>query len=168
MEVPFSMAVVKLQESDSKPVSEETPYPVRTRALATGKPKYSPTVYLAGGFHSGWQDTVMTAVPRFSFFDPRVHGLKDETQYTLWDLEAIRQSDLVFAYLEATNPAGYALALEVGYARALGKRVILVDEKSTLDEKSKRYLGMVRSSADAVFESLEDGIAFIKELEKLC
>lgn len=107
----------------------------------------------------------MAAVPQFTFFDPRTHpAMADEALYTLWDLEAIRQSDLVFACLEATNPSGYGTALEVGYARALGKHIIVVDE---LDEKRKRYLGMVRASANVVFKTLEDGIAFLKELECL-
>ena len=73
-------------------------------------------VYLAGGFQSGWQDTVMQAVPSLDYLDPRSHGLKSKTEYTAWDLEAVRRSDCVFAYLEATNPGGYALALEVGFA----------------------------------------------------
>ena len=64
------------------------------------------TVYLAGGFHSGWQDRLKEGVQQFIYLDPRTHALKDNVQYTLWDTEAIRHSDLIFAYLESTNPAG--------------------------------------------------------------
>lgn len=123
-------------------------------------------VYLAGGFRSGWQDIVMAAVPEFVFLDPRVHGLQDEMEYLVWDLEAVHQSDWVFAYLEATNPAGYALALEVGYAKALGKRIIFVDEKSVSEEQLRRYLSMVRAAADVTVASLEEGIAFLKMLAR--
>ena len=76
-------------------------------------------------------------------------------------MQAIRQSDLVFAYLEATNPAGYALALEIGYAKGLGKTVILVDEKSSVDEQAGRYLQMVRAAADAVFASFDEGVEYL-------
>jgi nucleoside 2-deoxyribosyltransferase len=128
-------------------------------------PDRLPKVYLAGGFHTGWQDELMDAVPQFAFLDPRVHGLTDRADYTSWDLEAIRCSDLVFAYLEAANPAGYSLALEVGYAKALGKCVVLVDEKSALDGETRRYLGMVQECANIVFESFEEGLSYMKELE---
>lgn len=122
------------------------------------------TVYLAGGFHSGWQDSIIKVFPNFHFFDPRTHNLKDEKQYTLWDLTAIRQSDWVFAYLEKDNPAGFALALEIGYAKALDKFVLLVDEKSPSDERNRRYLGMVRSTSDIVFDSFEEGLKYMEVL----
>src|SRR5690242_5199870 len=105
-------------------------------------------VYLAGGFRSGWQDQVMHCVPELEYLDPRSHGFEDEAQYTKWDLEAIASCDLVFAYFEASNPAGYSLALEIGYAKALDKYVIYVDEKSARDPDTARYLGMVRSSSN--------------------
>jgi hypothetical protein len=168
MEVPFSMAVVKLQQAATESVSKEFPHRMKVFCSSVEKHDNLPKVYLAGGFHSGWQDSVIAVVPSFAYFDPRFHELKDENQYVLWDLEAIRRSDWVFAYLEATNPAGYALALEIGFAKALGKPVVLVDEKSSSDEQTKRYLAMVRASADVVFESLEEGIAFIRKFEKLC
>lgn len=122
------------------------------------------TVYLAGGFRSGWQAKISTSAPSFLYKDPSKHGLTDPIRYTEWDLQAIRQSDLVFAYLEATNPAGYALALEVGYAKGLGKKVILVDEKSSADEHAGQYLQMVRAAADATFNSFEEGVAYLQQL----
>ena len=80
------------------------------------------SVYLAGGFHSGWQDIVKSAAAELKYFDPREHGLEDPKDYTVADLEGIGSSDWLFAYLENSNPAGYALALEIGYAKALTKR----------------------------------------------
>ena len=122
------------------------------------------TVYLAGGFRSGWQAKVAAAVPDLLYKDPSKHGLNDPAAYTEWDLQAIRDSDVVFAYLEATNPAGYALALEVGYAKALGKAVILVDEQSLRSEQVRRYLQMVRSTADVTFDSLAEGVLHLQRL----
>jgi nucleoside 2-deoxyribosyltransferase len=139
----------------------------QTLASSSGERERTLTVYLAGGFHSGWQDVVKKRIQRFAFLDPREHGLRDPTQYTLWDLEAIRRSDLVFAYLESTNPAGYSLAFEVGFAKALGKRIILVDERSALDERTKRYMGMVQASADVLLESLDEGVNLMTQLERV-
>lgn len=127
-------------------------------------PSGAPSVYLAGGFRSGWQAKLSTLIPSLLYIDPSKHGLTDPMRYTEWDLQAIRRSDLVFAYLEATNPAGYALALEVGYAKGLGKTVILVDEKSARDEQGGRYLQMVRAAADATFDSFDEGVAFLERL----
>jgi hypothetical protein len=160
-QIPFSMALAEFQKEEKK----------RT-GLANGsaspafiiKPE---SIYLAGGFQSGWQDKVKTAVPEFSYLDPRSHGLEDKTEYTVWDLEAVRRCSWVFAYLEPTNPGGFALALEVGYAKALGKRVIFVDEKSALDQQTGRYLAMVAATADVVFHKLEDGIEFLQKLGPL-
>jgi len=81
-------------------------------------------VYLAGGFHSGWQDKVKAQFSNLIFFDPREHKLEAPEQYTAWDLDAIRRSNWVFAYLEKSNPGGYALALELGFGKALGKNII--------------------------------------------
>jgi hypothetical protein len=139
----------------------------QTLASSAREPGHALTIYLAGGFHSGWQDVIKKNVQRLVYLDPREHRLRDEAQYTLWDMEAIRRSDLVFAYLESTNPAGYSLAFEIGYARALDKRIILVDEKSTLDERTRRYMGMVRASADIVLESIDEGVSLMSQLEKL-
>jgi nucleoside 2-deoxyribosyltransferase len=124
-----------------------------------------PRVYLAGGFLSAWQDIVKKAVPEFEYFDPRSHGLKNRAEYTTWDLEAIRRSDYVFAYLEASNPGGYALALEVGYGKALGKCVIVVEEKPAADAQAARYFEMVTEAADASFSTLQEGITFLQQFK---
>jgi len=106
-------------------------------------------VYLAGGFRSGWQDQVMAARPSCDYLDPRSHSIKDPTLYTDWDLRAIQSCDYVVAFLENGNPGGYNLALEVGYAHALGKPIVLINEKT-------RYTSMLNEVADAVFDNLSD------------
>ena len=115
-------------------------------------------VYLAGGMQSGWQDKVVKSAPGHDYYDPRDHGLIEESQYTFWDLAAIRDSDLIFVYLERGNPSGYGLCVEVGYGKALNKSIIFID-----DQQSK-YFGMVRSCADVIFISLDEALKFLKKL----
>jgi nucleoside 2-deoxyribosyltransferase len=165
-QVPFSMALAKLAEqiedSSRKLTGSQATIPSPQHVRATRL-----KVYLAGGFQSGWQEWIVKALPSFDYFDPRSHGLTTKAEYTAWDLEAIRHSDCVFAYIESTNPGGYALALEVGFAKALGKFVILVDEKSAVDAQIGRYLEMVSETADVSFKSLQEGVAFLEKFNVL-
>jgi hypothetical protein len=161
MRVPFPMALVGLQrETPKRSESETIVRPGQTR-------EDSRAVYLAGGFRSGWQDRVKLAAPLFNFFDPRSHGLENEAEYTLWDLEAIRASDWILAYLEAGNPGGYALALEVGFAKALGKTIIFVDEKSGADAIAGRYLRMITECSDVSFRRLDEALEFLQKLQQV-
>jgi nucleoside 2-deoxyribosyltransferase len=166
LQVPFSSAIVKLQEKISKEKLEDSNSQKNKISLNTNNDQF-PRLYLAGGFHSGWQDRVKSSVSNFNFIDPRVHNLNNETLYTLWDLEAIRQCDWIFAYLEKTNPGCYALSLEIGFAKALGKQILLVDEKSSEDDASKRYLKMVRASSDVIFYSFEEALEFVISISKI-
>lgn len=124
-------------------------------------------VYLSGGMRSGWQQHVKKAVPEHQYFDPCEHGLDEEGQYTLWDLLAIDASDILFVYFEASNPSGYGLSLEIGYATALGKDIILVDEKSCSDPDIGRRLGMLRACSHVVVQSFEEGMKILRALGKI-
>jgi len=123
-----------------------------------------PIIYLAGGFRSGWQNAVHKALPSWEVLDPSQHNLAEPSLYTLWDLEAIRQSSYVLAYMERTNPAGYALALEVGYAKALAKTILLVEEHDT--EGRRKYFEMVRQVSDHQFDTLEAAIRYLQETDR--
>ena len=163
MSMPLSMAIVKLEiisgdNSRNNIIHYTLPHKER---------EWNMKVYLAGGFKSGWQDKVTGKFPSMQFFDPSKHNLETSREYTLWDLEAIHSSDCVFAYLEKDNPGGYALALEVGYAKALGKLIIFVDEKSGVDKKIARYLTMIAESSDACFNNLQDGIDYLHQIVDL-
>ncbi len=116
-------------------------------------------VYLAGGMHSTWQDLVMARVPGCTYLDPRQHGLVRPAAYTAWDMRAIRSSDIVFAYLASDNPSGFGLAFELGYARALGKYVIFVNER-----EADMRLGMLTASADFCTSKLESGVRRLKRV----
>lgn len=121
-----------------------------------------PVVYLAGGSKSGWQDKVTAAVPGVIFLDPRDHNLADEHKYTAWDLAAVDRCDIVFGYMEATNPGGSGLAVEFGWGGKAGKKLILVEESGYAQE---RYFGMVRSLAHKHIrgeDALAQGIAYLQ------
>jgi hypothetical protein len=170
LRVPFSMASAFLRAPD-KGVSNHINNAVTTDV---GEPEKSstlsdnhPTVYLAGGFRSGWQDQIAEECVNLNLIDPSQHGLRPEEEYTTWDLEAIRLSDIVFAYAEATNPSLYGLALEIGFAKALGKTIVLVDEKTPKDPITGRYLGMVRSSSDVSFDKFSDGLDYLKKFQSM-
>jgi nucleoside 2-deoxyribosyltransferase len=114
------------------------------------------TIYLAGGMRSKWQDRVIAACPQFTYLDPRTAtGLVSEKDYTEWDLNAIRHSALVLAYMDTDNPSGFGLCLEVGYAYGIGRRVFYVCEDTGARQ---RYFGMVRACSERVFDSLDAAI----------
>jgi hypothetical protein len=150
LRVPFTMGIVKLPTA-------------QTRLLAKGQNPV-PAVYLAGGSRSNWQDNVISALVGWNIIDPRTHHLSEERAYTAWDLDGIRRCDWLLANFEATNPGGYNLALEIGYAKALGKRIVLIDAKGASDPGVRRYTGMLHVCADADVESLDEAIAFLQKL----
>lgn len=139
------------------------------------------TVYLAGGFRSGWQEIVKEkclisesefadyecGYDRFEWQDPFAKERGDfaekkewtAKEYTEMDLHMIKRSDIVFAYLEKDNP-GLGTIAEIGYAIGLGKTVILVCEKSEVH--TDRYLDFTRELASICFDNLADGITYLK------
>lgn len=118
-------------------------------------------VYLCGGMRGGWQDKVKEACkgrPLF-FLDPRDNDCKHLKECGPIDLHKIRRSDIIFAYLEATNPGGAALFGECGYGKGLGRTVIVINEK-----KNQPYWDFVSVFADVEFDDLEQAIEFLKKL----
>lgn len=117
-------------------------------------------VYLAGGFKSSWQKKVKK-ITNVKFIDPKEKEQTKQFQwfeYGCWDLHHIKQSDICFVYMEKENPSGFGLSVEIGYAKALGKTVILVLE--TGHEKYK-YLQFLKTVADVVYDNLQEGIDFL-------
>jgi len=120
------------------------------------------SVYLAGGMKSNWAEEVIGNFSyEFSFYNPKTHGLSNPEHYTQWDIHHLHNSEIVFVYLEKDNPSGVGLALEVGYARAMNKTIILVDEKTPNEIEVDKY-GIVRNSANVVFDTLEEGIGYLR------
>jgi len=116
------------------------------------------TVYLSGGMCSEWRTRVIDALPMHRFISPTLRNdveIELPSLYTQWDLAAIRASDIVFAYMEASNPSGFGIAVEVGYAAALGKLIIFVDEVNN------EHFAIVRNASSVSFDSLSDGITYL-------
>lgn len=121
-------------------------------------------IYLAGGFSSNWQALAAARLAgSFELLDPSAHNIQDPAEYTRWDLEAVRQSDIVLANMEGSNPGGYSLALEVGFAKALGKRIFLVDRLK--DPSVRRYFEMVRQCSERVFPTLAEALDHLLSIE---
>jgi len=119
-------------------------------------------IYLAGGMRSNWRDQVKSHLPNAVYLDPCDHDLSSPVHYTAWDLAAITQSDVVFIYYESANPSGYGLSLEAGYAAALGKLIILVDE-----HPDDPRLGMLRSVSHIITNNLDEGLSYLSRFAQI-
>lgn len=122
-----------------------------------------PKVYLAGGFKSNWQEKLIDQLrDKFIFLNPREHGLDDPKLYAAWDIHFVRDCDILFGYMEKTNPSGYGLAFEIGLSYGLKKTIILVDERSPSDPEFANYYKLIQFPCSAVFSSLEEGVNFLE------
>jgi len=141
--------------------------------------------YLAGGFHSEWQEDTIKFVENLDFYTPKgkcltTHGripiassgILDENnvykdtlsgeEYSCWDLYAIRNSDIVFVYGEKSNP-GFGYLMEAAYAFALGKTVVMCIE--TPHEKiPDRYFDFAKAFSSVFFTDYESAINFLQLL----
>lgn len=125
---------------------------------------YKVKVFLSGGFSSNWQAEVIKSTDdKFIFFNPREHGLEDSDFYTTWDIHYVKECDILFAYMESTNPSGYGLAFELGVAYALNKTIILIDEKSNPNESFGKYFKILYKPSGAVFNNFNAGIEYLKK-----
>jgi len=92
-------------------------------------------VYLSGGTVSDWQDRIMEhllAEP-VEFYNPKNFKLGPMVAPEIrifgpMDMNKIKECDILFAYLEKTNPTPVNIALELGYAKGLGKITVLCNE----------------------------------------
>ena len=120
-------------------------------------------IYLAGGIGSDWQDKVIETASNNEYLDPRRHYDTDEKVYTQLDLAEIKKADIIFAYLEANNPAGHNLAFELGFAHALGKQIIFVNE----NKRFEKYIGMLKAVSCGHFDRFDDALDwFINNTQK--
>jgi nucleoside 2-deoxyribosyltransferase len=129
-------------------------------------------IYLAGGMRTNWQDKVFDALdPKLVWiFDPRTKGqISDKKmsleEYSTWDLHHIKQCDIVFGFMERTNPSGIGMAVELGYAFGIGKTVILVLEENN-EHQLDRYIQFMKKTAHVTFNNLEEGVNFLKTFEE--
>jgi|WetSurMetagenome_2_1015567.scaffolds.fasta_scaffold128296_2 nucleoside 2-deoxyribosyltransferase len=126
-------------------------------------------IYLAGGFHGNWRDLIHKELKdKVIFLDPLEPELDENgkrknlsfEEYTAWDLWAIRTADIVFVYSEATNP-GQGYIVEAGYAKGLGKTVILVREDNN-EYMFDKYLKFIDCIADYKTNELLVGLTVLK------
>lgn len=121
-------------------------------------------IYLAGGIKTNWQESVISEITDCEFYNPRdkeVNKILTLDEYGTWDLYHIKKSDIVFAYMEKTNPSGIGLAVEIGYAKGLGKTVILCLEENN-EKINDRYLDFLKLTSDIVFTDLDSAITYLK------
>ena len=128
-------------------------------------------IYLAGGMRGPWRHQYKRLNDRgleIEFYDPSEHRLTSSEQYTMWDLAAIDACDSLVGFMEADNPSGQGLTLEIGYAKALGKKIILVLEEEFTMQDRFRYFLMAVACADMVTiprdEKHEDALDLIRTL----
>lgn len=120
-------------------------------------------IYLAGGFKGGWHQYVMEKLGNdFIYFNPQIHQLNEVEKYTSWDLYHVEKCDILLGYMSSDNPSGYGLALEIGFAKAKNKLIVLVDERSKKDKSFKRYFSICHESSNITFETLDEAINYLK------
>ena len=128
-------------------------------------------IYLAGGFHGTWRDLLHSKLSKKAIvLNPLEPELDSEgnrkhlpfEEYTMWDLWAIRTADIVFVYSERTNP-GQGYIIEAGYAKGLGKTVILVREDNN-NFMPDKYLQFIDCIADYKTNDLLKGIEILLRL----
>lgn len=117
-------------------------------------------VYLAGGMRGEWRSYFpdRTGVIYFNPCDP---GFGEPDKYTTYDLKCVENCDVLFGYLEKDNPSGLGLFLEIGYAKALGKIIVFVDEKND------HYTQIARQCADIICDNLDDAIITVSKFSYL-
>lgn len=125
-------------------------------------------LYLAGGMHGDWREQYRVGLPKGTeLFDPRKHDLSMAEDYVLWDLTAIEECDILVGYMEEDNPSGLGLALEIGYAKALGKKIILVLDHEFVMQDRYRYFLMAEVCADSTFTDHKEALKLIQSLCKI-
>ncbi len=121
-------------------------------------------VYLSGGMRTDWQEKVKKACPNLLFADPMLNCGGEFEEYAAWDVHAVRVCDLVFCYMERSNPCGAGLGAEVGHAKGLGKTVILVLEKDN-EHQPDRYLLWLSKMADVTYDDFDKGVEHLKSYQ---
>jgi nucleoside 2-deoxyribosyltransferase len=119
--------------------------------------------YLAGGMHNNeWREFLKKELSSSYnlILDPTDWDCASPEEYTEKDLAAIRKSDYIVVYMDSSNPSGFGLSVEIGYAKALNKKIIFVD--NIKDDYRSRYFGMHRVMATHVVKTLDRVVALLK------
>jgi|GEM_PF-1346211 len=135
-------------------------------------------VYLAGGMKGDWQDKVMEECKDLlnegvvEFFDPRKNP-KEPEKYRAADKEGWEKADIIFGYAESSNPALFAMCIELTGGYYNKAWTIFVDdlkpesmetpEKIENEKKRQRYLSFVETVTHKKATSLPEGISILKD-----
>lgn len=120
-------------------------------------------VYLAGGKSQGWRRRVRLMWRQYDVetHDPFTQSRQGAAyEFTNDDLQAIRESDIVFAVVD--YPVFTGLAAEVGFAHALGIPVFIVWDVFG-GQAPYRIESFVTSCAKALFVSVDEAARFVRE-----
>lgn len=112
-------------------------------------------IYLSGGLHSGWQDKFNG----LDVIDPRKHGLKNPVEIKQWVMGSIRKADAIVCYFESTNPAGFNIAFDIGFATAIQKQIFVVDEMQN------KYFAIPKAST-LQFNNIEELIKWLNSYQQ--
>ena len=75
---------------------------------------------------------------------------------------------MVFAYLDKDRDYVDGTIFEMGYAKGLGKTVILVDERSSSGDERQKHLNEIRHGSDVCLDSFQFGITLLKAFDLPC
>lgn len=119
-------------------------------------------VYLSGGFKTGWQEEVTAEIlrlrPDAEIADPRENKMHDPSHYTKWNVAQIVDCDMIFAFMEHDNPGIANVAFEIGFGFALGKKVVLINQKG------QRWAEMMHQASD-VFDDVAGALAALRMMD---
>ena len=126
-------------------------------------------VYLAGNLHTDWRSQIVEACPNIEFLQPYkdYEGNFVRTEegksivfpdlFTARDLLFVRECDVFFGYITRYGERSrhHGTMIELGYAKALGKLIILAVDIPSFD--------MAMEVADVVFSfnGLRRGIDYL-------
>ena len=121
-------------------------------------------VYLAGGFHSDWNEQIKKRLnPNiWTVLDPREHGIKDPNLFTPMDIGMIEMSDVVVGRIESSNP-GLNIYFELGWAARAGKTIVLWLDHDLFTHIPERYMGMMLRTASFIAHDPTSVCVYLKE-----
>lgn len=119
-------------------------------------------IYLSGGMRSNWQNK-MPNISGVNYFDPRIHSQQNisANYFVNEDINGVKNSDLVFCYIEESNPMPLGAAWECAVATENKIPIITVWEKVYIDPFfSVNSLYLYRDFAEGVQR-------FVKHIERI-
>lgn len=121
-------------------------------------------VYLGGGFRGNWHERVEKALgPEFLSISPKDSGLKSPEWFTPMDLGLIELSDIMFVYLQTSNP-GLNVIFEAGYAKRAHVPIVVAMDEDYCTSRGipERYIGMLFECAEYVCFDIEEAASWIR------